>query len=369
MPTQPQTAKLYIGLMSGTSLDGVDAALVDFSERQPALLDTHFLPYPEPLVQALLQLHQPRQGELHEAQLISQQLSHLYAQTVNELLHKSDRNAADVAAIGNHGQTIRHCPESAYTVQLANNALLAELTGINVIGDFRARDLAAGGQGAPLVPAFHAAVFGSQQYNRVILNIGGIANISYLPRNGDIFGFDTGPGNLLLDSWIRQQQNQPFDRDGDWGASGAVLPELLANLLDEPYFQLPPPKSTGRDLFHLDWLTRNLKPTMAAVDVQATLLALTATSIRNAVQGFCADTDEIFVCGGGARNGALMRILKGQLPQCHIASTEMLGIHPDWVEAAAFAWLAHQFELRQPGNLPQVTGAQGPRILGALYPA
>lgn len=367
MPTY--TAKLYIGLMSGTSLDGVDAALVDFSEPQPTLLGTHFLPYPEPLVQALLQLHQPRMGELHEAQLISQQLSRLYAQTVNELLQKTGRNAADITAIGNHGQTIRHRPESAYTVQLANNALLAELTGIDVIGDFRARDLAAGGQGAPLVPAFHTAAFGSPQYNRVILNIGGIANISYLPRHGNVFGFDTGPGNLLLDSWIRQQQNQPFDCDGRWAASGSILPELLANLLNEPYFQLPPPKSTGRDLFHLDWLSRHLTTSMAATDVQATLLALTATSIREAVQRFCPDTEEIFVCGGGARNGALMRALKDQLPQCHITSTETLGIHPDWVEAAAFAWLARQFDLRQPGNLPQVTGARGPRILGALYPA
>lgn len=369
MPMSAKTAHLYVGLMSGTSLDGVDAALVDFSGPQPALRGTHYLPYPEPLVKILLQLHHPRQGELHEAQLVSQQLARLYAQTVNELLHKTDHGTADIAAIGNHGQTVRHCPESSYTIQLSNNALLAELTGIDVIGDFRARDLAAGGQGAPLVPAFHAAVFGSPQHNRLILNIGGIANISYLPRDGDIFGFDTGPGNLLLDSWIRQQQNQPFDSDGRWAASGTVVPKLLASMLREPYFQLRPPKSTGRDLFHLDWLTRHLTPEMTAADVQATLLALTATSIGDAVQHFCKGCEEIFVCGGGARNAALMQALKTQLAGCHVATTEALGIHPDWVEAAAFAWLARQFDAHQPGNLPQVTGARGSRILGARYPA
>ena len=361
--------ELYIGLMSGTSLDGVDAALIDFAGLQPQLVATHFRPYPKALVDTLLGLHHAFSGELDQSQKTAQQLSALYAQTVLELLQNSHHQAQNIRAIGNHGQTVRHCPEAGYTLQLANNALLAELSDIDVIGDFRARDIAAGGQGAPLVPAFHSAVFGNSEINRVILNIGGIANVSYLPRTGAVFGFDTGPGNLLMDSWIRLHQGQPMDKDGQWAASGKVLPDLLKKLSGHSYFELPPPKSTGRDLFHLQWLQQQLTPDMAAVDVQATLLAFSVTSIANAIQRFCSPCDEIYVCGGGARNTAMMHELQQQLPHCLISSTETLGIHPDWVEAAAFAWLARQFVLRQAGNLPAVTGARGPRVLGALYPA
>lgn len=363
------TSELYIGLMSGTSLDGIDAVLMDFSGAQAQLLATHYQPYPTQLVDTLLLLHHAQSGELDTSQRVAGQLAELYAETVSGLLQQSGHTSRQIRAIGNHGQTVRHCPEAGYTLQLSNNSLLAELSGIDVIGDFRSRDLAAGGQGAPLVPAFHAALFGHPAKHRVILNIGGIANISYLPPHGSVLGFDTGPGNLLLDAWIRHHQQQAMDRDGQWAASGKILPALLASLLNNAYFDQAPPKSTGRDLFHLDWLQQHLSPEMAAVDIQATLLAFTCHSISAAIQRFCDACDEIYVCGGGARNSALMHALQQQLPACHVDTTATLGIHPDWVEAAAFAWLARQFELRLPGNLPAVTGAAGPRILGSLHPA
>lgn len=368
MPTPASIPSLFIGLMSGTSLDGVDAALVDFGASRPQLLATAYLPYPPHLVPLLLALHAARSGELDCAATVANQLAQLYATTVVTLLQQSGYPASAIAAIGNHGQTIRHCPEAGYTLQIGNNALLAELTGIDVIGDFRSRDIAAGGQGAPLVPAFHQAVFGSPASNRIILNIGGIANISYLPVAGQVFGFDTGPGNLLLDAWIREHQGQAYDRDGAWASSGQPIPALLTALLSEPYCEQAPPKSTGRDLFNLAWLQQRLSPEWAAVDVQATLLAFTSHSIAQAIRRFCPAGNEILVCGGGARNTALMQDLKMQLPDIPVGTTSQLGIDPDWVEAAAFAWLAYRFVNRQPGNLAAVTGACGPRVLGALYP-
>lgn len=368
--TQPtnHTSQLYIGLMSGTSLDGIDAALLDFGVEPPRIVATAFNAYPQTLVDLLLQLHHDQAGELHQSQQIANQLARLYAAAVAQLLVTANIRPAEVAAIGNHGQTIRHRPEHGYTLQLGNNALLAELSGIDVIGDFRSRDIAAGGQGAPLVPAFHRAIFGSDRHNRVILNIGGIANITHLPASGAVSGFDTGPGNLLLDSWIRLHRQQAYDRGGAWAASGTPIRALLAQLLAEPYLRQAPPKSTGRDLFNLSWLQRQLDPEWRAEDVQATLLAYTCTSITNAVADYCAGCEQIYVCGGGAHNTALMQALQQQLPGIDLATTGALGIDPDWVEASAFAWLAHRFVQRQPGNLPAVTGASGLRVLGALYP-
>ena len=362
------TSPLYIGLMSGTSLDGIDAALLDFGVHPPRVLATTFNAYPQTLVNSLLQLHHDQAGELHQSQQIANQLAHLYASAVAQLLVAANKQPIDIVAIGNHGQTIRHRPEHGYTLQLGNNALLAELSGIDVIGDFRSRDIAAGGQGAPLVPAFHRAIFGSEWHNRVILNIGGIANITSLPADGEVFGFDTGPGNLLLDSWIRLHRQQAYDSGGAWAASGAPIPALLAQLLAEPYLRQAPPKSTGRDLFNLSWLQQQLAPEWRAEDVQATLLAYTCTTITNAIADYCTKCEQIYVCGGGAHNTTLMQALQQQLPGIDIATTGELGIDPDWVEACAFAWLAHRFVQRQPGNLPAVTGASGLRVLGALYP-
>jgi anhydro-N-acetylmuramic acid kinase len=277
----------------------------------------------------------------------------------------------DIAAIGCHGQTIRHAPQHGYTTQIGNLARLAELTGIDVAGDFRARDMAAGGQGAPLVPAFHQALFAHPKETRVILNIGGIANLTYLAPLHPVTGFDCGPGNMLMDAWIQAELGRPYDADGCWAASGTIQPDLLQALLNEPYFGLAPPKSTGRDLFDLDWLKRHmaaLDRTVAPQDVQATLLELTARSIAAALEWHCPDTAAVYACGGGARNTQLLARLGELRPGCRIDSTETLGLPVHQVEAAAFAWLAWRLIKRKPGNLPEVTGAAGPRILGALYP-
>ena len=285
-------------------------------------------------------------------------------------LHSAHISAAQVRAIGAHGQTIRHLPASGYTRQINNPALLAELTGIDVIADFRSRDVAAGGQGAPLVPAFHQAVFGSNTETRVVANIGGISNISILKSDGSVTGFDTGPGNLLMDGWINQHQGAAFDEDGRWAASGTPDAALLQALLAEPFLALPPPKSTGRDLFHAQWLAAKLQnlPALRAEDVQATLTAFTATSLADAIRRSAADAAGVYVCGGGARNTYLMRLLQEALTM-PVAPTDALGVAPGAVEGLAFAWLAARFCDRLPGNLPAVTGARGSRILGALYPA
>jgi anhydro-N-acetylmuramic acid kinase len=282
-----------------------------------------------------------------------------------------------VTAIGVHGQTVRHRPEAGYTRQINQPALLAELTGIDVIADFRSRDIAAGGQGAPLVPAFHHAVFGDREEDRVVVNIGGIANISVLPRrlSETVTGFDTGPGNVLLDAWINQHNGQAYDANGDWAKSGKVNGALLAALRGEPFFAAPPPKSTGRDLFHPAWLAKKLEdfPDVASADVQATLTVLSATTIADAIKQYAPNTRAIYVCGGGAYNTYLMTLmhfaLKLHQPEIKIDSTAVLGIAPNHIEALAFAWLAQRFSVREPGNVPRVTGAKGLRILGALYPA
>lgn len=359
--------------MSGTSLDGVDAVLARCTAEHCDVLATYYLPYSAQLRQTLLALHQPTHDELQQSLLISNQLAQLYAQSVNALLQHANIAANRITAIGCHGQTIRHRPELGFTLQLGNPALLAELTNITVVDDFRSRDIAAGGQGAPLVPAFHHAMFSAPDENRVVLNIGGIANLTYLPAastaNAPIIAFDTGPGNLLLDAWMLEHQQQTYDANGNWARCGNVLPALLQQWLAHPYFKQPPPKSTGRDWFHLDWVKQSLPQHCAPHDVQRTLLELTAVSIADAINTQCPNAATVFVCGGGGYNGFLLERLQALLPHTAIMLTNQLGIAIDWVEAAAFAWLARQAWHGQTANLPQVTGARGARILGSITTA
>lgn len=364
--------------MSGTSLDGVDAALVEFDDEpatQPSaktqntkcrLVQTHSLPYSAELRANLLALQTPSENELEQAALLGNALATLYAEVVNQLLEITGLNPVSISAIGSHGQTIRHRPELGFTLQIGNAALLAELTQIDVVADFRSRDVAAGGQGAPLVPAFHQAVFAHPTLNRVIINIGGIANLTYLSSHGAIYGFDSGPGNMLMDAWVEQHLGQRYDASGQWAMTGIVDQNLLDSLLSDPYFALPPPKSTGRDLFNLSWLEQHLT-LQAPQDIQRTLLALTAVTIANAVDQTCEKVDEIYLCGGGAHNTALIQCLRELLNPVKIKLTNDLSIDVNWVEATAFAWLAKQAMQKSSGNLPAVTGAIGARILGAIY--
>jgi anhydro-N-acetylmuramic acid kinase len=354
--------------MSGTSLDGVDAALVDLQNR-PFLVGTRFLPYPKSLKATLLALHDASSDELHRAALAGIDLSRLYAKAVDRLLEKHGVPAQTVSAIGCHGQTVRHRPGSGYSLQLGNPAWLAERTGISVVADFRSRDIAAGGQGAPLVPAFHAAVFRDSLRHRVIANLGGIANLTDLPRKGPVTGFDTGPGNVLLDAWARERFGSEFDRGGALAARGRPVASLLKTLLADPYFRRSPPKSTGRDHFSLDWLRRFSVRKHRLEDVQATLAELTARSVAKAIAKFCPGAEEVYLCGGGVHNHDLVMRITRELVGMKIASTGELGIHPDWVEAMAFAWLAQRALKRETGNLPEVTGAKRPRVLGAIYAA
>lgn len=355
--------------MSGTSLDGVDAILAEFGAESSRLVSTIHDPYDADLRQRLQALSEPGPDELHRASELSNALAMRYADATLELLSSAGTDPNRVAAIGCHGQTVRHRPDLGFTVQLANAALLAETTGITVVADFRNRDIAAGGEGAPLVPAFHAAVFRDSREHRVIVNLGGIANITDLPPTGSICGFDCGPGNALLDGWCSRHLGKAFDKDGAWAASGTALGGLLDELLADPYFGRAPPKSTGRELFNLDWLQRRLRGHERPADVQATLLALTARSIANAIHEHCRGTRAAYLCGGGARNAALVRVLGNLLPGIEVYLTDALGIAAEWVEAFAFAWLARQCLQGKPGNVPEVTGARGPRVLGAVYRA
>jgi anhydro-N-acetylmuramic acid kinase len=357
--------------MSGTSMDGVDAVLAEIGPTgQIRLLRTHYLPYPDRLRDQLLALHTPQPDEIHLAAIAANELARLYADACKELLNGIAPET--IRAIGCHGQTLRHRPADGYTLQIGNAALLAELTGTTVVSDFRSRDIAAGGQGAPLVPAFHAQALRNPEIHRVIANIGGIANITDLPVTGGVRGWDTGPGNMLLDAWIKRHSGARYDRDGAWAASGTVQSSLLTALTRHPYLTQPPPKSAGREQFNLDWLDATLDRldrTLAPVDVQATLLEFTAISLCDAVSRECPGTQELFVCGGGAHNHTLMQRIVAHLPNVRVATTSTLGIDPDWVEALAFAWLARQTLHHAPGNLPSVTGARGERILGAIHPA
>ncbi len=361
--------------MSGTSLDGVDAALVDFPqgnpEASPTLVARRYAPFPETLRAELLTLHVPGHAELQRSAHASVRLAEIYAQTTLALLQDAGVKPSSVAAIGCHGQTVRHVPAEGYTLQLNNPALLAERTGIAVVADFRSRDIAAGGQGAPLVPAFHAAAFRHATQTRVILNIGGIANVTLLPADATmpVLGFDTGPGNLLLDAWAGKHLGTAHDAGGAYAASGAVTQALLNAFLADPYFTATPPKSTGRDHFNMAWLAAYKLEQYRPQDVQATLAALTAHSIADAIARWCPGSTQVFVCGGGAHNTDLMARLASALKGLPLATTDALGLHPDWVEAVAFAWLARAGMNGQPGNLPAVTGAKGPRVLGAIYTA
>jgi anhydro-N-acetylmuramic acid kinase len=356
--------------MSGTSLDGVDAVLVDFRERAPwRPLATHSVSYPPALRAEALALSSPGDNELERAALFANAHAEVCAGAVHALLASARRDPAAIAAIGCHGQTVRHRPNRGYTVQLVNGALLAERTGVRVVCDFRSRDVAAGGHGAPLVPAFHAAAFGARGTHRVIVNLGGMANLTDLSRGGTLTGFDTGPANVLLDLWAETHLGAPIDRDGAWAASGSVDRGLLARMLAEPYFAMAPPKSTGRELFNRDWLARHAPERLAPADVQATLAELTAATVADAIARHCAAATEILLCGGGSQNAELTRRLAVRLPGRAIADTGAVGLSPKWVEATAFAWLAREALAARPGNVPQVTGARGPRVLGAIYPA
>lgn len=367
--------ELFIGLMSGTSLDGADAVLVDFDASPLRVIAHRFVPFPDSLRTELLALNTPGDNELHRAAIAGNAITRIYAALVNQLLKQSGIDRAAVRAIGAHGQTIRHRPQefdgTGYTLQIQNPALLAEHCGIAVVADFRSRDVAAGGQGAPLVPAFHQGVFGSPIDTVLVLNIGGIANLSVLQPSGAVLGFDCGPGNALMDYWCHRQTGQPFDANGQWASTGTVIPALLDMLLNEPFLQKAPPKSTGRDLFNPAWLAPQLQRHKNALpaDIQATLTEFTARACAQAIQGFETGAHILAVCGGGALNTHLMQRLQNLLPSLQVQPTDALGLPAMQVEASAFAWLARQAIHGLPGNLQSVTGARGARVLGAIYPA
>lgn len=360
---------LYIGLMSGTSADGIDAALVDFSTTPAKLVATHYTPYDKQLKQTILALAQPGQDEINRLGHLDATLGQAFAQATQALLKAAELSPDQIQGIGSHGQTVRHLP-GVFSLQIGDPNIIAAKTGITTIADFRRKDIALGGQGAPLVPAFHREVLGSAKHHRAVVNIGGMANVSLLPANSDdVLGFDTGPGNVLLDAWIGQHQQQTHDENGAWGKQGRVNPDLLAALLADPYFQLPAPKSTGREYFNLDWLNAALTPhaKLAPADVQATLTCLTAQTIVDAITAHFSEGD-ILVCGGGAYNDYLMETLTGlAAPQLSVSTTTDHGIPANWMEAMAFAWLAKQTLNQQAGNLPSVTGASRLAVLGGVY--
>lgn len=364
---------LWLGLMSGTSMDSVDAALVSFSEPGVTIHSTLSLPYPEQLRHRLLQAvrNQADPDELGELDTLTGQH---FAKAASDLIHQSGVNPQEIRAIGSHGQTIRHQPSGAapFSMQIGNAAWIAEATGVTTVSDFRSRDMAAHGQGAPLVPAFHRWLFGSEQQDRCILNLGGIANITWLPagQRKPVVGFDTGPANALLDAWCLDQTGRHFDENGHWAQEGASNPELLASMLSDAYFSKPPPKSTGKERFNLDWIHTHLQrfPDLPAEDVQRTLLQLTVTTVLQQLPQENAEM-AVFACGGGTFNPVLMNELRLGLGSVHLATTAELGLDPQWVEPVAFAWLARQTIAGLPGNLPEVTGASGERVLGAIYPA
>lgn len=363
---------LYAGLMSGTSLDGADGVIVDLEGTRPRVRAHLHRPFPDALRAELLALNTPGgPDELHRAAIAAIGVADHYGGLLDALRRTAGVAAADVRAVGAHGQTVRHQPQQGYTVQLLNAARLAEHCGIDVVSDLRSRDVAAGGQGAPLVPAFHAAVFAQPGQDVAVLNLGGIANLTLLPADGPVRGFDSGPANALMDHWIHRHRGLHFDADGAWAASGQVSAALLKAWRSEPYFDAPPPKSTGRDLFEPGWLQAGLAQAgpVDPADVMATLLELTASTVAEALLRHLPGTRCLRVCGGGARNGALMRRLATLLPGVDVVDTGIDGVAPDQVEALAFAWLAKAFVERRAGNLPAVTGAVGPRLLGALHPA
>lgn len=360
--------RLFIGLMSGTSVDGIDAVLARF-DSSCELIAAHSHPIPNAIKQEIRDLFKPGENEVERIGKLEGTLAELYAQAVKELLEKANVEAKDVEAIGCHGQTIRHRPP-LFTLQIGDANRLAQLTSIDVVADFRRRDMAEGGQGAPLAPAFHAA-FMSAGEARAILNLGGIANLTYLIPGKAVIGFDVGPANALLDAWAQKHIDSEFDANGAWAAQGKVCEELLAQLMTEPYFALPPPKSSGKELFNLHWLETSLDKIsipLSPEDIQASLCELTVESIAQALEQEDR-TFSVYVCGGGVHNHHLMERLRTRLSEHRVDSSESLGVDPDWLEALCFAWLAKQFIDRKPGNLPSVTGANKACVLGALFPA
>lgn len=361
----------YIGLMSGTSLDSVDAVLVSFTPEF-SLHATHTHPLPEALREQILQLTRSGPDEIDKLGQLDIQLGRLFGEAALALLKASQIEPSRISAIGSHGQTIRHRPELGFSLQIGDPATITELTGISTIADFRRRDLAAGGQGAPLVPAFHEALFRSPTQDRVLINLGGMANITLLPAAAGlpVTGYDTGPGNVLMDAWIQQQRGQCYDAEGHWASSGQVDDRLLTQLLSHTYFQQPPPKSTGRELFDLPWLEQaltTLPHTLGPADIQATLLELTVRSLADAIQHHALYQPELYLCGGGSHNRALHARLQQLLPDARIDTTAAIGLPPDWVEAAAFAWFAMRTQHQQTSSLASVTGARQDRILGAIH--
>ncbi|HDZ49347.1 hypothetical protein LCGC14_0184540 [marine sediment metagenome] len=366
----------YIGLMSGTSLDGIDAALIIIEDDlPPRLLATHAEPMPDELHHMLFTLSHAEQVSFAQLAAAEDAFCQCQASAVQQLLAPLSLKPEHIRAIGSHGQTIEHAPKGhdggpAYTLQLDNPSLLAELTSCTVVADFRRRDLAAGGQAAPLAPAFHQALFGRADAHQLVLNLGGFANLTWLSSqpSDPVIGFDTGPANVLLDGWFSLHQGGRFDQNGDWAASGKIDEELLTRLLSEPFFQQPPPRSTGRELFHLDWLQQHLSGQETAADVQATLAELTAVSVAQGIDQLLIEGSlTLITAGGGAHNAHLMQRLAHHIPSAIFASPAAYGWPEDWIEAGAFAWLAHQRLNHLPGNLPSVTGARGPRVLGGIY--
>ena len=364
---------LFIGLISGTSMDGVDAALVEFDGDTPRLLASHAHPMPGELREATLRLAtESSPHPLHCFGELDQRIGRLFADAALRLMEKGQVSAAQVSAIGSHGQTLYHHPDgpSPFTLQIGDPNQIVERTGISTVADLRRRDMAAGGQGAPLAPAFHAAVLSGSDEERAVLNLGGIANLTLLPRQGEVTGFDTGPANVLMDGWAARHLAKPMDENGEWAAGGEIDEPLLRWLLDEPYFPLPPPKSTGRELFDLAWLDGKLAGyNLPPQTIQATLAELTAVSVAEPLKRHLPSAQRLLVCGGGAHNHHLMGRLAAHLEGMTVESTEAHGVHPDWMEAIAFAWLAKRTLEGLPGNLPSVTGARRAVPLGALYPA
>ncbi len=365
---------LFLGLMSGTSADGIDAALVQFPQDGGCrFLHGHTHPWDPATREMLIALGQGAEPSSMDALgQLDATVGITFAAAANQLLEDAGVQRAQVQAIGSHGQTIRHRPLSnpAFTWQIGDANRIAELTGITTVADFRRRDVAAGGHGAPLMPAFHLAMLGSADEDRAVLNLGGIANLSLIARDGSIRGFDTGPANALLDGWCQRHLGHPYDADGAFAASGRVDEALLARLLAEPWFALPPPKSTGREQFHLDWVAAQLPAdALAPADVQATLLELTAATVADALLTQLPGARRLLVCGGGVRNPQLLLRLQARLPGVVIGSSAEHGLDPDYMEAMGFAWLARETLAGRPGNLPSVSGARGPRILGAIHPA
>lgn len=359
--------------MSGTSADAIDAALMSIDENHCQVISALQFPLPHAIRERIIGLFHPGVNEIDQMGELDIKLGRLFADAVLQLLARSDYQAGDIVAIGSHGQTIRHRPRNVgganFTLQIGDPNTIAQITGITTVADFRRRDMAAGGQGAPLVPAFHQAVFSRPQHFRVVLNIGGIANITVLSPDGSVHGYDTGPGNGLMDAWVARCTGEEVDRDGAWAARGSVSLELLHALSDHSYFILPPPKSTGREEFSLDWLLNTLQgfPQLSEGDIQATLLELTARSIADQIKN-AGESGDILVCGGGAHNGTLMRRLSALLPDFNIHTTDAFGIPVDYVEAAAFAWLAMRSIKQLTGNIPAVTGAHHEVVLGGIYP-